>query len=93
MDSLFQTGYMVNFTNDFFVNILAFHYFVDRNEQMSTAILKKYIEYNPDSFSSYESLARAYLYLDKKDLAIKYFEKALELKPLNSAIKRVKKMD
>ncbi len=95
IDSLFQTGLKVKLSSEFFVNILAYEYVKKQNEQMATAILKKNIEYNPGSFSAYESLAMAYLYLDKKDLALQYFEKALELKPNTSysakMVKRLKK--
>jgi len=94
IDSLFQTGRNVKLSSEFFVNIIAYEYVKQRNESMATAILKKNIEYNPDSFSAYESLAMAYLYLDKKELAQKYFEKVLELNPSTSyaeeMVKRLK---
>lgn len=91
IDSLFQTGLKVKLSSEFFVNILAYEYVKKRNESMTTAILKKNIEYNLGSFSAYESLAMAHLYLDKKDLALQYFEKALELNPSTSYAKEMVK--
>jgi C-terminal processing protease CtpA/Prc len=95
IDSFFQTGRKVNLSSEFFVNILAYEYVKKRDESMAIAILKRNIDHHPDSFSAYEGLAMAYLYLDKKDLALQYFEKALELNPNTSyaaeMVKRLKK--
>ena len=95
IDSLFQTGLKVNLSSEFFVDILAYEYVKKRNGSMATAILRRNIEYNPGSFSAYESLANAYLYLNKKDLALQYFEKVLKLKPSTTyseeMVKRLKK--
>jgi predicted alpha/beta superfamily hydrolase len=44
-------------------------------------------EYYPDSYRTYENLGEAYMLYGKKDLAIKNFEKSLEIYPENAYAK------
>lgn len=47
----------------------------------------------PDSANAWDSLAEAYLTKGEKELAIKYYEKSLELNPKNDgAIEQLKKL-
>ena len=83
LDSVFQIGATVGLINEFFIDVLAYNYLSDKNDQILYAILKKRIELFPKSVSAYERLASIYHSKGKKELALQYFQKVLELEPDN----------
>jgi CubicO group peptidase (beta-lactamase class C family) len=55
------------------------------NKKMGDAILvfRKNVELHPDSWNVYDSLGEAYLNNGEKELAVKNYQKSVELKPTN----------
>jgi len=53
----------------------------------ATAVFKMNVELFPDSWNVYDSLAEAYAVKGEKELAIKYYDKALQLNPDNQNAK------
>ncbi|HEX9974383.1 MAG TPA: S41 family peptidase [bacterium] len=93
LDSLFQIGATVGLINEFFIDVLAYNYLSDKDDQILYAILKKKIALFPKSVSAYETLASVYYSKGKKDLARQYFMKVLELDPDNrNAAKMIKRL-
>jgi tetratricopeptide (TPR) repeat protein len=84
LDSAFQTGSKANLINEFFVQVLAYHYASQNDHEIHLAILKKQVKLFSNSYRAYESLAWAYLKQGEEELAIKNFEKVLELDKNNS---------
>jgi C-terminal processing protease CtpA/Prc len=81
LDSVFQIGDRHGLINEFFVNVLAYSYSSDQDEKIVYAILKKNIEFFPKSSTAYDSLAYAYFSHGRKEEAIGYLKKVLELDP------------
>jgi len=70
-------------------------YFFLNREQTREAIevFKFLVELYPESANAYDSLGEAYMTAGKKELAIKNYEKALELNPeTQTAIDALKKL-
>ena len=72
--------------NDFGYQLLR-----DNKIQDAIKIFELNVELYSVSANSYESLAEAYLKADEKELAIKNYEKSLELNPNNENAKQVLK--
>jgi tetratricopeptide (TPR) repeat protein len=89
LDSVFQIADKHDLINEFFIDVLAYNYHSQRDEQILYAVLKKKIELFPDSPTAYESLAYAYYKNDRKELAVANFETVLELEPDNRNAKRM----
>jgi tetratricopeptide (TPR) repeat protein len=83
LDSVFRIGDKQGLINEFFINVLAYNYSSDQDEQILYAILKKNIEFYPKSSTAYDSLAYAYFSHGKREPAIECFKKVLELDPEN----------
>jgi len=89
LDSVFRIGNKQGLINEFFVNVLAYNYSSDQDEEILCAILKKNIESFPKSSTAYDSLAYAYFSHGKKAAAIECFKKVLELDPDNTNAKKM----
>jgi len=89
LDSVFRIGNKQGLINEFFVNVLAYNYSSDQDEEILCAILKKNIEFFPKSSTAYDSLAYAYFSHGKKAAAIECFKKVLELDPDNTNAKKM----
>lgn len=89
LDSVFQIGNKQGLINEFFVGVLAYNYTSDKDEPILYAILKKNIEFFPKSSTAYEALAYAYFTHGRKEPAIAYFKKVLELDPDNRNAKKM----
>jgi len=83
LDSVFQVANNAHMVNEFFIDVLAYNYFSPEDERILYAVLKKKIEFFPDSPSAYESLAYAYYKNNRKALSIANYQKLLELDPDN----------
>jgi tetratricopeptide (TPR) repeat protein len=83
LDSVFQIGATVGLINEFFIDVLAYNYLSAKDDQILYAILNKKIALFPRSVSAYERLASVYYSKGKKELALQYFQKVLELEPDN----------
>jgi len=83
LDSVFRIGDSQGLINEFFVNVLAYNYTSDQDEQILYAILKRNIGLFPGSPTAHESLAYAYFSHGKKAQAVECFNKVLELDPDN----------
>ncbi len=93
LDSVFQIGSSNKLINEFFINVLAYHYLSQNIELILYAILKKNIELFPKSFSAYETLAYTYYKFGKTELAIDNFRKVLDLAPYNpNALKMIERL-
>ena len=89
LDLFFDHAGKYHLVNEFFVDVLAYHYLSPRNEKILFAILEKKIELYPNSPSAFESLAFAYYKNNKKEPAIEYFKKVIELDPGNRNAKNM----
>jgi tetratricopeptide (TPR) repeat protein len=89
LDSAFQTGAQAGLLNEFFIEVLASHYSSIQAHQMAVGIFLKQIGLFPESRSASESLAWSYYDQGKKELSLRYFEKALELDKNNSVVKEM----
>lgn len=89
LDSVFRIGDGQGLINEFFVNVLAYNYTSDKDEQILYAIMKKNIDFFPNSPTAYDSLAYAYFSHGKKAQAIECFTKVLELDPENRNAKKM----
>jgi tetratricopeptide (TPR) repeat protein len=79
--------------SEFFVQVFAYNFQSPQDEQMLFALLKKNIEFFPESFTACELLASVYASKGNKELALKYFRKVLELDPGNrNAAKMIKEL-
>jgi tetratricopeptide (TPR) repeat protein len=93
LDSVFQIAGRHHLINEFFIDVLAYNYFSQKDENILYAILKKKVELFPKSPTAYETLAYAYYKNNKKDLALKYFENVLNLEPENrNAMRMIKRI-
>ncbi len=93
LDSLFQIGATVGLINEFFIDVLAYNYLSDQDDQILYAILHKKITLFPKSVSAHERLASVYYSKGKKELAIQYFQKVLEFEPENrNAARMIKRI-
>ena len=91
LDSLFQIAEKAGLISEFFIGVFGYNFQSPQDERMLFAILKKNIEFFPDSFTAYELLASVYSSRGNKELALRYFQKALELDPGNrNAAKMIK---
>jgi hypothetical protein len=93
LDSLFNIARRAGMISEFFVYVFAYNFQSPQDEQMYFAILKKSIEFFPKSFTAYELLASVYASRGNKELALRYFQKILELDPGNrNAAKMIKEL-
>ena len=93
LDSVFQIADKHNLINEFFIDVLAYNYFSKKDEQILYAVLKKKIEFFPESPTAYEALGYAYYKNNNKELAISNYEKVLELDPGNrNAMRMIKRL-
>jgi tetratricopeptide (TPR) repeat protein len=73
------------------LNSLAYKLFQMKKLKEAIEICKFNVELHPQSFNAYDSLAEAYMINGDKELAIKNFEKSLELNRFNwNAVKMLK---
>jgi hypothetical protein len=93
LDSLFKIAQRAGMISEFFVQVFAYNYQSPQDEQMLFAILRKNIEFFPASSSACELLASVYASRGNKELALRYFQKVLELDPGNrNAMKMIKEL-
>jgi tetratricopeptide (TPR) repeat protein len=73
--------------------ILGYDLLTKKRLDQAIEIFKLAVDTSPQSAQAYALLAEAYQAADKKELAIKNYEKALELNPnMNSAVEALKKL-
>ncbi|MGD9344908.1 MAG: S41 family peptidase [Candidatus Aminicenantes bacterium] len=89
LDSVFEIADKHNLINEFFMDVLAYNYFSEKDEQILYAILKKKIEFFPKSPTAYVALGYAYYKNNRKELAIANFENVLKLDPDNRNVKKM----
>ena len=89
LDAFFHAASQAGMLNEFFIDVLVYHYSSHRSYQTAIGILKKWIELFPGSSDAHESLAWAYYKQGDKAQAIKYFSAALELDKNNSIAKQM----
>ena len=66
------------------LNLLGYAFLRQRNYAAAIQVFKINVEFYPDSWNVYDSLGEAYMNAGEKDLAIKNYEKSLELNPKNT---------
>lgn len=67
--------------NESTFNNLGYEYFNNRNNKLAIDILKFNVEVNPTSANAYDSLAEVYERTGNKEMAVKYYQKVLEVLP------------
>jgi tetratricopeptide (TPR) repeat protein len=93
LDSLFQIAQKAGLISEFFFEVFAYSFQSGQDEQMLFAILKKEVEFFPNSPGAYELSASVYLSKGNKELALQNFKKVLELDPSNrNAAKMIKQL-
>jgi tetratricopeptide (TPR) repeat protein len=88
LDSMFHIAGTLGLVTEFFMDVLAYNYYSDRNEAMLFTVLTKSTELFPRSSTAYETLATTYYDLGKEDLALKNYRKVIELDPDNTNAQR-----
>jgi len=91
LESAFQTGMQADLIDEFFIQVLAYHYSSLENYRMSIWLLEKHTQLYPETTNGYAALAWTYYKAGEKKLALKQFEKVLELDKRNSVAKRMLK--
>jgi tetratricopeptide (TPR) repeat protein len=91
LESAFQTGMQADLIDEFFIQVLAYHYSSLENYKMSIWLLEKHTQLYPENTNGYAALAWAYYKAGEKKLALKQCEKVLELDKRNSVAKRMLK--
>jgi tetratricopeptide (TPR) repeat protein len=94
LNSLFEIVRREGLISEFFIMVFAYHFQSPQDEQMLFALLEKNVEFYPESISANEQLAHVHASRGKKELALKYFRKVLELDPGNrNAANKVKELE
>jgi len=91
LDSVFHIAGKLGLITEFFIDVLAYNYYSEKSGNILFAVLKKNVEFFPESSTAFETLASTYYDFGKEDLALEYYRKVLELDPDNkNAQKRLK---
>lgn len=77
--------------NEFFIDVLAYHYSSHQSPKMATEILIKQTELYPESPRAYESLALEFFRQGEEKQAKRYFERVLELDQTHSIARQMLK--
>ena len=83
LDSLFELVRREGMMSEFFLSVFAYNFQSPGDERMSLALLKKNVEFYPESITANDLLASVCASRGEKELALKYFRKVLELDPRN----------
>lgn len=93
LDALFEVARAAGMLSEFFVDVFAYNFRSRENDAMLQAILEKETKLFPGSSTAHEYLAYFYYGRGMKDIALRYYRKALELDPDNrTAAKKVKEL-
>jgi tetratricopeptide (TPR) repeat protein len=71
------------------MNALGYRYLQTGRTAEAIELFKLNVQAYPNSFNTYDSLGEAYVTNGDKDLAIKYYNRSLELNPDNSNAKEM----
>jgi hypothetical protein len=93
LDALVGRVRTAGLASEFFMGVFAYSFQAPEDERMLFAILEKNIELFPRSFTAYEVPAYFCALRGKRELALGYFRKVLELDPGNrNAAKMIKEL-
>ncbi len=70
-------------TQEQYINSLGYQYLGDKNVDAAFEIFKLNVALHPEAFNVYDSLGAVYMGKGQKELAIKNYERSLELNPKN----------
>ncbi|MEI8046520.1 MAG: tetratricopeptide repeat protein [Bacteroidota bacterium] len=85
-----MTGYYLSEDE---MNALGYEYLFSKNIKEAVAVFKMNVGAFPESFNTYDSLGEAYIAAGEKELAIRNYEKSLQLNPNSqSGIEALKKL-
>ncbi len=77
-----------------FINDLGYQVLNTKRFDLAVELFKINVEFYPESFNVYDSLAEAYANAEQLDLAIKFYKKSLELNPENTnAVQMIEKIN
>jgi tetratricopeptide (TPR) repeat protein len=94
LDSFLEIAGKHGLRSEFLIGILAYAYWIDKDEAILDALLKRNTELFPSSSGAHEALAIAYWEQGKREAALIHFKKALEIDPENlNAAKWIKKLE
>ncbi len=91
LDSVFAIGRPFGLITEFFLYVLESNFLSENDEPVLFGLLRKKLEWFPDSPSAHESVANAYYFKGKMDPAERFYKKSLELEPENLKIQRLLK--
>jgi tetratricopeptide (TPR) repeat protein len=89
LDSVFQIADTYGLVNEFFIDVLAYNFVSQKDEKILYAIIRKKIEFFPESPTAYESMAYAYYKNREYENAVKNYEMVLNLDPDNRNAKKM----
>lgn len=89
LNAMFEIARATGLVSEFFIGVFAYNFQSPPDERMLFAILERAIRFFPDSAAAYEQLGDAHESKGHKELALRYFQKALALDP---GLRRVAKM-
>lgn len=75
--------------NEEAMNLLGYKYLADGKFKEAVEVLKLNVEEFPESWNCYDSLAEAYMESGEKELAIRNYEKSIEMNPNNENGKKM----
>ena len=81
------------FSEDFLNRLVGFRLVNEKRFAQAIEIFKLNVEAYPTSANAYDSLGEAYMLSGNKEMAIKFYEKSVELNPNNqSGIEAIRKL-
>jgi tetratricopeptide (TPR) repeat protein len=93
LDSLLEIARRAGMVSEFFIYVFAYNFQAPQDEPMLFALLEKNVELFPESFTPCEQLASVYAERGRKELALRYFRRVLELDPGNpNAARMIKEL-
>jgi tetratricopeptide (TPR) repeat protein len=93
LDALFEIARTAGLVTEFFINVFAYNFQPPPDEGMLIAVLERAVRFFPDSAEACERLGEVHLEKGHRELAARWFERALALDPgRRNAAKRLREL-
>jgi hypothetical protein len=93
LNALFEIARATGLVSEFFIGVFGYNFQSPPDERMLFAILERAIRFFPDSPTAYERAGDIHFSKGHKELALRYYQKAVALDPgLRNAAKMIKEL-